>query len=490
MSDFDSVITLLKKYDQEHIIKFWNKLDEKQKAFLLEDIHELNIPEVVEMFKKTLENMNTNQQKLDNRMNPIPAELYGAVNRSPKELLIKYKQMGLEQISQGKVGVLLMAGGQGTRLGVNYPKGMYDVGLPSHKSLFRIQGERIRCLIRLANKNFGSCKGLPWFIMTSEHTMEPTRKYFKENNYFGLDEKKIIFFEQYMLPAFTFDGKIIMESISKISKSPDGNGGIYKALRDRNVLDEIKRLGVQYLHAHSVDNILVKVADPIFIGYCITKNAECGAKVVEKAYPSEPLGVICEVDGKFQVVEYSEITENTAEKRNPDGRLTFSAGNICNHFFTTEFLNNVAYKYNSKLKLHIAKKKIPYVKDDGTVCKPDEPNGIKMEKFIFDVFEFCNRLAVWEVEREEEFSALKNADVPNGKDNPRTARLDVFSLHRKFVEKSGGKFKTENIECEISPLLSYSGEDLKHLVDGKIFDSVLELKSAEEISNNKTSNIN
>ncbi|KAE9539834.1 hypothetical protein AGLY_005086 [Aphis glycines] len=438
MSDFDSVITLLKKYDQEHVIKFWNKLDEKQKAFLLEDIHELNIPEVVEMFKTTLENMNTNQQKLDNRMNPIPAELYGAVNRSPKELLIKYKQMGLEQISQGKVGVLLMAGGQGTRLGVNYPKGMYDVDLPSHKSLFRIQGERIRCLIRLANKNFGSCKGLPWFIMTSEHTMEPTRKYFKENNYFGLDEKKIIFFEQYMLPAFTFDGKIIMESISKISKSPDGNGGIYKALRDRNVLDEIKRLGVQYLHAHSVDNILVKVADPIFIGYCITKNAECGAKVVEKAYPSEPLGVICEVDGKFQVVEYSEITENTAEKRNPDGRLTFSA----------------------------AKKKIPYVKDDGTVCKPDEPNGIKMEKFIFDVFEFCNRLAVWEVEREEEFSALKNADVPNGKDNPRTARLDVFSLHRKFVEKSGGKFKTENIECEISPLLSYSGEDLKHLVDG------------------------
>jgi len=350
MSDFESITTLLKKYDQEHIIQFWNRLTEKEKEFLLEDIRELNIPEVVEMFKKTVETMNVNHQKLDNRMNPIPAELYGAVNRSPKELLIKYEQIGLEQISQGRVGVLLMAGGQGTRLGANYPKGMYDIGLPSHKSLYRIQGERIRCLIRLAIKDFGSSKGLPWFIMTSEHTMEPTRKYFKENNYFGLDEKKIIFFEQYMLPAFTFDGKIIMEGINKISKSPDGNGGIYKALRDRNILDEIKRLGVQYLHAHSVDNILVKVADPIFIGYCITKNAECGAKVVEKAYPSEPLGVVCEVDGKFQVVEYSEITENTAEKRNPDGRLTFSAGNICNHFFTTDFLNSVAHKYNNKLK--------------------------------------------------------------------------------------------------------------------------------------------
>lgn len=483
MTNFESVIDLLKKYDQEHIIKFWDKLNENEKKILLEDIYEINIPEVIEMFKNTTKNMSVDQQKLDDRMNPLPADLYGAVSRSPKELLINYEHIGLEQISDGKVGVLLMAGGQGTRLGVNYPKGMYDIGLPSHKSLYCVQGERIRRLINIASKKFGSCKGLPWFIMTSEHTLEPTRKYFKEKNYFGLDKNKIIFFEQYMLPAFTFDGKIIMESTYKISKSPDGNGGIYKALRDRDILVEIKKLGVKYLHAHSVDNILVKVADPIFIGYCITKNAECGAKVVEKAYPSEPLGVVCEVDGKFQVVEYSEITENTAEKRNSDGRLTFSAGNICNHFFTTDFLNDIAYKYNNKLRLHVAKKKITYVDEKGNVCKPINPNGIKMEKFIFDVFEFCNRLAVWEVERDEEFSALKNADVPGGKDNPKTALLDVFSLHRKFVEKAGGKFVRDNIECEISPLLSYAGEDLNHLVNGKIFNSALELKSDEEITN-------
>jgi len=479
----DSVIALLKKYDQEHIIKYWDKLDEKQRKLLLQDIYEVNIPEVIGMFKKTVENMSVDQQKLDDRMKPIPAELYGAVSRSSNELLMKYEQIGLEQISQGKVGVLLMAGGQGTRLGVNYPKGMYDIGLPSHKSLYRVQGERIRRLICLASAKYGRCKGLPWFIMTSEHTMEPTREYFKDNAYFGLDENKIYFFEQYMLPAFTFDGKIIMESTYKISKSPDGNGGLYKALRDRNILDKIKSLGIQYLHAHSVDNILVKVADPIFIGYCITKNAECGAKVVEKAYPSEPLGVVCEVDGKFQVVEYSEITENTAEKQNSDGRLTFSAGNICNHFFTTEFLNDIAYQHNSKLKLHVAKKKISYVDNDGNECKPEKPNGIKIEKFIFDIFEFCGRLAVWEVKRDEEFSALKNSVAPGGKDNPKTARLDVFSLHRKFVEKAGGKFVRDNIECEISPLLSYAGEDLEHLVNGKIFNSILELKSNEETFN-------
>lgn len=483
MSDFDSVIALLKKYDQQHIIKFWDRLNEKEKTVLLEDVCQLNLPEVMEMFNKTVENSSDNQQKLDDKMKPIPAELYGAVNRSPKELLLKYEEIGLEQISLGRVGVLLMAGGQGTRLGVNYPKGMYDIGLPSHKSLYHIQGERIRRLINLAIKKYGSCKGLPWFIMTSEHTMEPTCKYFKDNNYFGLNENQVIFFEQYLLPAFTFDGKIIMENMFKISKSPDGNGGLYKALRDRKILDDIKKLGVQYLHAHSVDNILVKVADPIFIGYCITKNADCGAKVVEKAYPSEPLGVVCEVDGKFQVVEYSEITESTAEKRNPDSRLTFSAGNICNHFFTADFLNDIAHNYNSKLKLHVAKKKISFVNDNGDECKPAQPNGIKMEKFIFDVFEFCKRLAVWEVQRDEEFSALKNADIPGGKDNPRTARTDVFSLHRRFVESAGGKFEKDNIECEISPLLSYAGEALNHLVDGKVFNSLLELKSEEEISN-------
>jgi len=481
MSDFNFIKTLLQKYDQEHIIKFWEKLNEKERKNLLEDVHEVNIPVVVEMFNRAVEIMNSEQCKLDDKMNPIPAEIYGAKSRSPIDLVVKYEQIGLENISHGKVGVLLMAGGQGTRLGVNYPKGIFDIGLPSHKSLYRVQGERIRRLINLSSKQYGSCKGLPWFIMTSEHTMEPTCKYFKENDYFGLDENQIFFFEQYMLPAFTFDGKIIMESRHKISKSPDGNGGIYKALRDRKVLDKIKTLGVQYLHAHSVDNILVKVADPIFIGYCITKNADCGAKVVKKAYPSEPLGVVCEVDGKFQVVEYSEITEHTAEKQNPDGHLTFSAGNICNHFFTTDFLNNIAYQHDYKLKLHVAKKKITHVDSEGNECKPEKPNGIKMEKFIFDVFEFCNRLAVWEVERDEEFSALKNADVPGGKDNPKTARLDVFHLHRKFVNKAGGKFVRDDIECEISPLLSYSGEDLKHLVDGKIFNSTLELKSDEEM---------
>ncbi|XP_050424899.1 UDP-N-acetylhexosamine pyrophosphorylase [Adelges cooleyi] len=484
MSNFESVSTVLKTYDQQHIIQFWDKLDDNEREQLLEDIQNVNIPEVVDMFKKTIKDINADKQKLDDKMKSIPSELYGSVSRSPTELLNSYKEIGLQNISKGKVGVLLMAGGQGTRLGVSYPKGMYDIGLPSHKSLYRIQGERIRRLINLAQQKYGSCKGLPWFIMTSEHTMEPTREYFAKYNHFGLNEKDIIFFEQYMLPAFTFDGKIIMESTHKISKSPDGNGGIYKALRDRNILNEIKKRDVMYLHAHSVDNILVKVADPTFIGYCISKSADCGAKVVKKAYPSEPLGVICEVDGKFQVVEYSEITESTSEKQNSDGSLTYSAGNICNHFFTTNFLNDVINKYSNKLKLHVAKKKILCVDSEGNDCKPEKPNGIKIEKFIFDVFEFSNRLAVWEVNRDEEFSALKNGDTPGGKDNPSTSRLDVFKLHRKFIEKAGGKFIRDNIECEISPLLSYEGEDLERFVKGKMYDTVLELKSDEEISLN------
>ncbi|XP_050520012.1 UDP-N-acetylhexosamine pyrophosphorylase isoform X2 [Daktulosphaira vitifoliae] len=412
-------------------------------------------------------------------MKPIPSEIFGSTRTSSEKHLEEYNNSGLKQISDGKVGVLLMAGGQGTRLGVNYPKGMYNVGLPSQKSLFCIQGERIKRLINLAQQKYGHCYGLPWFIMTSEHTMEPTEEYFRSKNYFGLKKEDIIFFEQYMLPAFTFDGKIIMENKYKISKSPDGNGGLYKALRDRNILNEIKKRGILYLHAHSVDNILVKVADPIFIGYCISKNADCGAKVVEKAYPSEPLGVVCEVDGKFQVVEYSEITSNTAEKKNFDGSLLYSSGNICNHFFTTKFLDEIVSKYQDKLKLHIAKKKIPYVNSKGYECKPTEPNGIKMEKFIFDVFEFCTNLAVWEVNRDEEFSALKNAYAPGGKDNPCTSRLDLLNLHKKFVVKAGGKFINDSLICEISPLITYAGEGLEPYVKNKIFCTNLELKSEQ-----------
>lgn len=384
---------------------------------------------------------------------------------------------GLTQIANNHVGVLLMAGGQGTRLGFAHPKGMYDIGLPSHKSLFRVQGERIRKLQELAKNLTGKDGHITWYIMTSEHTMQPTRDYFKDHEFFGLREEDIMMFEQGSLPCFDFDGKILMDEKHRIAKAPDGNGGLYRALRDTGILADMTRRGVMYLHAHSVDNILIKVADPVFVGYCVKQNADCAAKVVEKSHPNEAVGVVCVVDGKYQVVEYSEITQNTAEMRNSDGRLTFSAGNICNHYFSAAFLQKIGSTYEKELKLHVAKKKIPFVDNSGKRVSPEKPNGIKIEKFVFDVFEFAENFVTVEVPRDEEFSALKNADSA-GKDCATTSRNDIYRLHKKYIESAGGS--TDGAEVEISPLLSYAGEGLETIVKGRTLKAPVHLTAPQE----------
>lgn len=353
--------------------------------------------------------------------------------------------------------------------------GMYDVGLPSHKTLLQIQAERIRKLTELAAKRYNTIGTIPWFVMTSESTMEPTLDFFKKNKFFGLNEENVIMFEQFMLPAFTFDGKIILENKHKVSMSPDGNGGLYKALRDRKILEEMERRGVEYVHAFSIDNILVKVGDPAFLGYCYEQESDCAVKVIEKTVPEEPIGVVCVVDEKWQVVEYSEIPPKVAEKRADDGSLLFKAGNICNHIFTTRFLRRIAENYNNQLELHVAKKKISTIDSFGKPYTPKEVNGIKMEKFIFDVFPFAEKLVVWEVRREEEFSALKNSDEV-GKDCPKTARNGIYNLHKKWIENSGGKFTFNDVICEVSPLLSYAGEGLEEVVKNKVFSSPVYLK--------------
>eukprot|EP00099_Drosophila_melanogaster_P018039 NP_609032.1 mummy, isoform A [Drosophila melanogaster] len=477
MTDYLSLHSRLAQVGQEHLLKFWPELTNDERIDLVRDIEELNLDEIKLYFDRATVSMNENGIKLDDRLQPLPEGKLISIARAPLEKLDAYRDEGLLQISNGHVAVLLMAGGQGTRLGFDHPKGMYDVGLQSRKTLFRIQAERILKLEELAQEANGKRGHITWYIMTSEHTVQPTYDYFVANNFFGLKAENVLLFEQGSLPCFEYDGRIILDEKHRVARAPDGNGGIYRAMKRQGILDDMQKRGVLYLHAHSVDNILIKVADPVFIGYCVQEKADCAAKVVEKAAPNEAVGVVAIVDGKYQVVEYSEISAKTAEMRNSDGRLTFSAGNICNHFFSSNFLQKIGSTYEQELKLHVAKKKIPFVDNAGKRLTPDKPNGIKIEKFVFDVFEFAQKFVAMEVPRDEEFSALKNSDAA-GKDCPSTARSDLHRLHKKYIEGAGGIVHGE--VCEISPFVTYAGENLASHVEGKSFTSPVYLRDSRD----------
>lgn len=278
------------------------------------------------------------------------------------------------------------------------------------------------------------------------------------------------------LPCLTMDGKVLLDTKSRVAVAPDGNGGLYAALRQpisskpedatRTVLSDLAARKIKYIHSYCVDNCLVKVADPIFTGYCIHKQSDCAAKVVPKSTPTESVGVVALRQGKYSVVEYSEITKAQAEQLDPKtGELAFRAGNIANHFYTLQFLNEVK-DFEEELAYHIARKKIPHVDiSTGEVVKPTKPNGMKLEMFVFDVFPYTKRFAVLEVSRKEEFSPLKNAPG-TGSDDPETSRKDLLSQQKRWLEAAGAKLE-EGVEVEVSPLVSYAGEGLES-VKGKV----------------------
>jgi UDP-N-acetylglucosamine/UDP-N-acetylgalactosamine diphosphorylase len=280
------------------------------------------------------------------------------------------------------------------------------------------------------------------------------------------------------------EGKILMEEKHKVAVAPDGNGGIYHALHHKGVIRSLKERGILYSHCYCVDNCLAKVADPIFIGYSVSKNTDCGVKVVGKSKPEEPVGVVCLRNKKYGVVEYSEISKELSEMRKPDGSLAFNAANIVNHFFSTAFLERVL-GFAHELEYHIARKKIKHTDlESGEFVTPKANNGMKLECFVFDVFPYAQNLSVLEVDRKEEFSPLKNAPG-SASDCPETSRRDLLAQHLRFLQAAGGKVVAkdgdETLEVEVSPLVSYGGEGLES-VSGKTINSPAVILTAQDLA--------
>lgn len=352
-----------------------------------------------------------------------------------------WKEMGEMALAQGQVAAFLVAGGQGSRLGFDGPKGMFDIGLPSHKSLFQLQAERLQNLAARVGHP------IPWCIMTSPLNHRTTVEFFEDNHFFGMDRDNIRFFEQGTICALTPDGKAVLESEDHLALVPDGNGGCFRALAMSGTLAWLVEKGIKYVFLYSVDNALCRICDPAFIG-ALADNAmmASASKVVHKAGPNEKVGIFAFQNKKPGVVEYSDLPENFRDMTNSDGSLTFDGGNIAVHLFKVSSLRKLQ---TSKLPWHTARK---------TVCGIE--NCWKFEQFLFDAFPQLGTMIPFGVIREDEFSPVKNAD---GNDSPKTARTMIGKLHREWLRKAHVDVNPNKL-YEISPTLSYAGEGLSRRI--------------------------
>lgn len=377
---------------------------------------------------------------------------------------------GMDLIRGGKAAVVVLGGGQGTRLGFDKPKGMYDIGMPSGKTLFRVQADKLHRLRFLAAEGEDGADGDPdevhilWVVMTSPFTDAETRAYFERESFFGLPRADVLFVCQATLPCLSPEGRIMMASPSRVATAPNGNGGVYEALSRGGAIEEMRRRGTEAVYMYCVDNVLAKVCDPCFLGFIAREGAAVVNKTVLKEEPHEKVGVMCLRGGAPSVVEYSEISKEMAEARDGAG-LLYRHANIANHGFSLDFLARMA---EASLPFHLAHKKIPTADDPA----PAAPNGYKLETFVFDVFaEAGDSCLAYSVPRRGEFAPLKNAPGPGVRDSPVTARADVARYHASLVERAGGEVRLSEAGdgFELSPLLSYDGEGLEERVAGKQF---------------------
>lgn len=389
----------LAKYGQEHVLKYFEELNDAGKAELLTQIEETDFS-VVESCKHMEEIAKKGE------ISPLKAMELPEIEANREN----YAKIGVKAIQDGKVGAVLLAGGMGTRLGSDDPKGMYNIGITKDMYIF----ERLICnlmdVVKVADA------WLHLFVMTSDKNHEATVNFLTEKEFFGYKKEYIHFFKQEMAPAADYNGKIYMESKSKMSTSPNGNGGWYISMVNAGIREIVKKEGIEWLNVFAVDNVLQRIADPVFVGAVIENDCVVGSKVVKKNAPDEKVGVMCLEDGKPSIVEYYELTEELMNAKDEKGDPAYNFGVILNYLFKESALYEMMEK---KLPLHVVEKKIPYIDEQGILVKPESPNGYKFESLVLDMIHQLDNCLPFEVVRSKEFAPIKNK---TGVDSVESAR--------------------------------------------------------------------
>lgn len=454
LKKLEEIKKLLQKHHQSHLLAFWDQLDTAERRGLLTQIQQLDLPKFDDWVANFIKRPVSAQITADF----TPASAYGHIpaDAQQKRKYASAIELGKELISGGRVAVLVVAGGQGTRLGFDGPKGNFPISPIKNKTLFQLFAETIAAVWKKYN---ATC---PWYIMTSPLNHAETIQIFRSNDYYGLGAENVFIFQQGALPNFGFDGKILLADKSNIACSPDGHGGCPKALYESGALEDMKKRGIELISYWQVDNPLVNLFDPLFIGLHTLDEAEMSSKALIKSGPKEKIGNFCLVNNKVTVIEYSDLPDELAEKRNPDGSLVFQLGSIAIHIINRTFVEKLNAK-DFSLPLHKAVKKIPHVDENGNPVEPNQPNGIKLESFVFDALPLASKSVILQTIRSEEFAPTKNK---TGVDSAETTREMMVARAADWLRSAGVAIPQKpdgSPDCllEIAPSFALEKDDIK-----------------------------
>lgn len=449
----EPIISRFTAAGQGQVFRFWNELAPAEREALLAQAVEVDLDEIARLHRELVVEKPATAAGVAG-LEPAPFEPRPE-NGGDTAKWMRARAAGEEALRAGRVAAFTVAGGQGTRLGYDGPKGTFPVTPVKKKTLFQVFAEKILA----AGRRFG--RPLHWFIMTSHANHAQTEQFFAAHDYFGLGRDRVHLFRQGRMPAIGFDGKILLETKGSIALSPDGHGGSLRALHRSGALDLMEREGIDTLSYFQVDNPLVRCIDAEFIGFHLLARSEMSSKALPKAYPEEKVGLFCLRDGKLMVAEYSDVPMDVQRERNADGSLRFSAGSIAIHVIDREFARRMAAGGAAvELPFHRADKKIPTVDAAGQPVKPAAPNGVKFELFVFDALPFARSPLVIETDRANDFSPVKNAE---GLDSPRTCAEDQLRQFARWLRSAGADLAVDATglpaqPLEISPLYGYDAE--------------------------------